>query len=261
MNKLFGLLFACCVASASAAAEPPTLPPGMRERAAQFLVKYEDPAARAGLIQSAMLRARADLEGFDTERKLDAATFEKLTRLRAEFNLHEMAWRYRCAIYPDCKSYQDDSWDRHIEAVDTLLGQGGYVHARSWTQSLPVRRIVNSLSRQLPANASLTTRQSNALLDELEDERSIYLAGYSDTRQRFTPFSNAQGMEVLYSYDVSTTRERMASARAYSQRIRAEAATVLNSRQLSTFNAMQDDALAALQRHLTLRQARRHAGS
>jgi hypothetical protein len=241
-------------------AKPEPLHPALRQHAEQFLARYEDTAQRGELLEQTQLRARRDLEGFDKERKIDSATFEDLVRLQSEYLLTVEAAGFRCTLDPNCSHERDgEVQDRYIEAVDALIGQGGYFHVRSWTQSLPTRRMVNNLSSRLPV--PLTTAEANALLDALATERSTYIYGYSDSRQRFAPFTGARGMEVLYSRDASSVEDRMASARAYSRHIRGLAATVLKGEQLRTFNRLQDEALRDLQPFLRSRQAPRNEGS
>ncbi len=231
------------------APQPDAQDPVFRAEAEEFLELHDDPARRGVLHAEALVEARTNLNGFDRERKLDAATFDALLRLQAEHQVTMHAAWYRCTLDPQCNREQDGAvQDRYIEAVDLLIGQGGYAQSQSWMHSMPTRRNVKKLSESLPV--PLTTDESNALLDALNDQRGIHIHGLSESGHRFTPFIGRRGGEVLYSVDVSSVEERMASARAYSRRIRGLAATVLNSQQLKTFNQLQDDALAELQRQL-----------
>jgi hypothetical protein len=234
--------------------------PQLRQEAERFLGTYDDPSRRGELIEAILDVTRFELDGFDKERKLDAATFEKLVRLQAEFQLEAEAMQYRCTLYPGCGgSEYRGIQDRHIDAVDALIGTNGYFHSKSWTHSAPTRRMVRSFSRNLPT--PLSTPQSNALLDVLADQRGIYIHGYSESRERFAPFVAPGGLEVLYSRDAGSVEDRMASARAYSRHIRGLAATVLKGEQLRTFNRLQDEALRDLQPFLRSQQDLSNEGS
>ena len=243
-----------------AAAKPASLSPRAREQAEQFLGRYANPATRGALLALMLPSTRESLEGFDQERRIDAATLDKLVRLVAEHELTARAMYYRCTLYSECDAWQHgDIQNRYMEAVDALIGQNGYNHAVSWIQSNPSRRVVRSFSSHLPV--PLTTAQSNALLDELDPQRGIYMHGYSRSGQRFAPFVDGNGTEVLFSWDARTLDEQMASARAYSRHIRGLAANVLTGEQLRTFNRLQDAALRALPEYLRETEADRRDGS
>lgn len=224
-------------------------PAGLDGWATEFLRKYADPQKRQELLKHARANTREVLEGFDAERKLDPATFEKLVQLSADLHLESQVLRVRCRVLEpgrDCAMETRELQDRRRQAVTELLGPGGYEASQRWMEAFDERRMVASLARRMPPDQPLSEAQSRALVKAFSDEQALYFDEARSAPQPPTRFGNADRMEVFYNDKAATKNDRMASARGYSQRMRDRAATVLKVDQAVIFNQMQDNLLADL---------------
>lgn len=236
----------------------------MRQRAEEFLKKYDDPEGRAVLRDEALRRTRMALKGFDKERDLDAATFEKLVQMSAEQELERRAMQSRCMADPQCDGPTIEYRElnaRNQAAIAALIGEDGRKQMEDWARSMSERRAATSLAGRLPENAALTRSQSAALISALSTGREAAIQEFAANRQHMTGYGNVDGLTVLYSPDAPLVDDRVASARIYSQRMRDQAATVLRGEQLTTFNQMQDELLLDLQRHLRRQELDKREGS
>jgi hypothetical protein len=236
----------------------------MRQRAGEFLKKYDDPEGRVVLRDEALRRTRMSLKGFDKEANLDAATFEKLVQMSAEQELERRAMQSRCMADTQCDGPTIEYRElnaRNQAAIAALIGEDGRKQMENWARSMSERRAATSLAGRLPANAALTSSQSAALISALTTGREAAIQEYAANRQRMTGYGNVDGLMVLYSPEAPSVDERVASARIFSQRMRDQAATVLRGEQLMTFNQMQDELLLDLQRHLRRQELDKREGS
>lgn len=221
----------------------------MRDQAISFFRKYNTAEGQATLREEQIRRARDALAGFDKERQLDPATFQKVIDEFADKELEKRASISRCALDPACVTPAGlaELTAARRQALQELLGEEGYDEMQKWTANEPARKAVVGLSTRLPSTAPLTAAQSNLLIAALAAEREAALRDFSNAGTHIKGFSNMDRMTLFYA-DQLPAEGRMASAEAYVQRSRARAATVLAGEQLIVFNQMQDELLLDFRR-------------
>lgn len=223
----------------------------MRERAAVFLRKYDNEYGRLELAEQQMTRARESLAGFDRQRNLDSATWQKLIALVADQELEKQALAARCAIDPLCVMPPglSELLTSNKQAIQQLIGEDGFKEMQDWRMAEFSRRAASGLSARLPAQSALSSSQFTALAAALQGERNSFTREYRAAGQHIVGFSSMEGMTVMYA-DQATSEERTLSAQNYVQRVRDRAATVLRGEQLTVFNQMQDELLLDFERYL-----------
>ena len=232
----------------------------MRQRAAQYLRKYDNPEGQKELREQALASTRRNLKGFDKEAGLDSLTFEKLIQLITDQEIERRVLQSRCMAEPPCDAPPPEYrelLDRQKAELANVIGREAAREMPQWMMSVGERRMTATLSGRLPANVTLSSSQSAALITALTAERRAISQEYAATRQRMAGYGNVDGSSAMYVTDAPTIDDRVASARVNSQRLRDRAATVLSGEQLTVFNQMQDELLFDLQRHLKRQESDR----
>ncbi len=232
----------------------------MRQRAEQYMRKYDNPEGQKELREQALASTRRNLKGFDNEAGLDSVTFEKLIQLTTDQEIERRVLQSRCMAEPPCDAPPPEYrelLDRQKAELANVIGREAAREMPQWMMSVGERRMTATLSGRLPANVTLSSSQSIALITALTAERRAISQEYAATRQRMAGYGNVDGSSAMYVTEAPPIDDRVASARVNSQRLRDRAATVLSGEQLTVFNQMQDELLFDLQRHLKRQESDR----
>ncbi len=220
--------------------------------ARQQLVRFNDPAQRAALVNDALANTRRQYARLREQLKLSDATFEQVVALMAEQSLQAQEIYLRCAADPACKAednYKQHPVDDHSQELLALLGADKADALTKYQASLPERDAVAQLRGRLT--------EFNAIRDEQAEQLVLALAEERDRFQKETSARGSQSMGwgtnlgmIFYSGDSNSIEQRLTEASQYSQRLRQRAALVLSPAQLAAYNQMQDELLAQMAAYL-----------
>lgn len=217
---------------------------------ADFLKRYEDPEARAGMRALELSRLTSSLAGLDRKLKLDEGQWAKFRELMVDLELERRVVNARCTVDPACVRpgpAELAAVDAREQAIRDFLDEQNY-QAMEQFQSLEwERRAVAGLQGRLPANLALSAAQSDALATALHEERGAQERELA-SRGRAAGRLDVDGMLVVYAKDAATQEQVIESAQQYLQRLRDQASPILNARQLAVFDQMQSDAITLLRR-------------
>jgi hypothetical protein len=235
-------------------ADVPTLP-GKRDVdqdpgtvfARQFLAKYDDSAQRQVQLDEARTAVRRQYGALKDKLGLSNARFEQLIDLVAQQNLQAQEQWARCAVDANCdpKNPQSRAMDDRSQELLALLGAENIDSFNAYRDALMERDAVAQFRGRLSDSQFLPQSQSEQLIAALADERRRYSQEVEQLGTELTAFMTPLGT-IWYPANVGSADAQLAEAAAYSQRMRARAASVLTPAQLAAFVQMQEELLAQL---------------
>lgn len=224
-----------------------------QRQASEFLKRYDDPSRRGELRAQALDRTRQIFAEYAKQRNLDADQFDKLMAVLTDQELERRAAQARCQVRPDCDKPGDDYKEllaRQKQTLIDMVGEDGFRELWAWGASQTDRRMADAFAKRLPDTVPWSSEQSAALASVLKEGRDAAMREMYSQRQHFKGFGNQEGVSVMYADELPTLEARLASANAFAQRMRDQAATVLSGEQLKVFNQMQEEVLLDLARFL-----------
>jgi len=241
-----------------------------RRFAADLIAKYEDPIAREKLIASARIQAQRQLDrdGFSRIAGLTSDETNRLTALLAEQTVESNVLAARCTLDPDCMGPRQQVRSPEAEAarrqqLADALGPDMAERYETFQSSLQERRAVLDLRTRLPDDAMLAKDDAERLIDVLARERQKFVAEIEQGGGTVGSMSIAGGNIVFYRRAERGSRNAvpgfsadLASAEAFSERMKKSAAQVLTSDQMRVFAEMQDELVGTLRQRLRNAQMR-----
>lgn len=220
--------------------------------ARQFLARFADPVQHAALVSESRANLQRQYEPLNQRLKLDPATFNQVLDLLAEQGLQAQEQYFRCLVDASC-DVNDQS--RHPDVTDldqnllALLGTERMDDLKHYRNAIGERDSVAQLRGRL--------NDANLLRDEQAEK---LIAALAQEHQQFQEAVSAQGATLhgwgtplgtlWYTGDGISVDQQLSEAAAYSQRLRARAATLLTPQQLAIYIQMQDELLAAMTAYL-----------
>ncbi|HTU66479.1 MAG TPA: hypothetical protein VMF52_11060 [Steroidobacteraceae bacterium] len=212
-----------------------------------FLKQYDSPATRATLVANTRGGIEAQYARFRDRYKIDARTFDQLVGLLAEEQLEQQANYFRCLVDPACDTSKITQPRDRSDELTALLG-GRVGELRAFQSSLPEWQSIVQLRGRLPESSYLRDPEAERLLSALSGERERFRAEAGQSGSALRGWGNGTGM-LWYSGDGGIA-EQMASANAYAERLRGQAADILTPEQLAAFIQLQQEMLAGLESYL-----------
>jgi len=220
-----------------------------------FLAMYADPRGRRTLIDEAMVDLRNAMRGVQQHVGFTDEEWQRVLEVRAEQQVERRAAHLRCRADPDCKSpFTAEQLANERQAVREAVGEDKYDEYDQYMSSMMERRTVEELQKNLVGDLALPQQRAEELIAALADETAQARKDMSADGNRVAGIGVPNGM-AFYVESAPTFEARLESANQFSQRLRNRAATILNGNQLTTFNQMQDQAMASLRAFLARREA------
>ena len=219
--------------------------------ARQYLERIADPVQHAALLAQSRGELQRQYAPLHQRLKLDSATFDQLVDLIAEQQLQAQESYFRCVVDPACDT---EEYARRPTVGDpdqeflALLGPDRMDEFNHYRQSIGERDSVAQLRGRLDEANMLHDEQAEQLIAALAKEHDLYKREVAASGATLKGWGTAQGM--LWYIGDGSIDQQLSSAAAYSQRLRARAATMLTSQQLTSFNQLQDELLAAMTTYL-----------
>lgn len=215
--------------------------------ARQFLARYDDSAQRQVLLEEARTGVRRQYDALKDKLRLSNDEFEQLVDLVAQQNLQAQAQWAQCATDAGCdpQNPRRGMIDDRSQELLALLGPEHIDDFNRYRDTLGERDSVAQFRGRLSDAQFLPQAQAEQLITALADERQRYSQEAQQRGAHLKGFGTALGM-VWYPSDAGSTDAQLAEALAYSQRMRARAATLLTPAQLAAFEQMQEELLAQL---------------
>jgi hypothetical protein len=205
--------------------------PGEYDRA--FLAREADPERRPQLLEETRVGLRQRYPGLEHLPRLEPATYEQLMSLLAEQLVQTHKTSIECKYASTCGTATKQLRDAQQAELAALLGPDGKQQFEQYLESRSERLQVNSMRGRLTDENRLPDAQAEALALALADERRRVA---DDISQRgLTQSMTFDGIPLVYLPGI-TYEDLMGQARAYQERLRTRAATLLNSSQLAVYD-------------------------
>lgn len=223
------------------------------EMRTQFQQRRSDPAFRSAALARARKQARDETPDVASVLRLSAAQEQALIELLARQSLQideANGSRRFGATDTDRAAAQRQILElqqRHEQERAELLGQGRYEQFQQYAQQVPERQQLRELRGRLDEANTLTTDQTNRLVEAMYQERDSYL-------QQLKSVEGVGGYSASYPFE-AFTRDRDAAARArfaegqlqrteeFQSRLRLRASNILSGEQLRRFDEIQSEQL------------------
>jgi hypothetical protein len=216
--------------------------------AKDFLRQFDNPAQHASLLKAARAGLESQYSRLRDKLKLDTNTFNQLVDVLAEEQLEQQANYFRCLLTPDCDTSKMVPPRDHSDEYLALLGADKYEDFKGYRNAIPEWQSVVQLRGRLSEANYLNDSNAERLMSALSAERQRYVTESNQAGANLRGWGNGTGM-VWYTGD-GGVEEQLASATAYTERMRQSAAAILTAEQLRAFVQLQDEMLANLASYL-----------
>ena len=216
--------------------------------AKDFLRQYDSPAQRASLMKAARGGMESQYSRLRDKLKLDASTFNQLIDVLAEEQVEMQANYYRCLLNPACDTSKLSLPHDHSDEYLALLGADKYEDFTAYRNAIPEWQSVVQLRGRLSEANYLNDTNADLLTSKLSAERQRYTTEANQAGAKLRGWGTGTGM-VWYTVD-GGVEEQLASATAYTERMRQSAAEILTAEQMRTFVQLQEEMLANLANYL-----------